>query len=67
MLNETVGNLINEQLESKMRKYEAVTESFKAFFDQDTLSQVLDRKADLELLNLLRDQKADLNFVRRVE
>ena len=40
-------------------KYNKVSQQFQQFFDKDELGQLIDRKADVELINRLNGQKAD--------
>jgi hypothetical protein len=62
-----VGGHIDEQIHQKLIQYEDVANSFKAFFDRDTLTQVLDGKADMDLIKLLQEQKADQQLVKLLE
>ena len=50
---------IDLQLENKLMKYNKVSQQFQQFFDKDELGQLIDRKADVELINRLNGQKAD--------
>ena len=50
---------IDLQLENKLIKYNKVSQQFQQFFDKDELGQLIDRKADVELINRLNGQKAD--------
>ena len=54
-----VGISIDEKLFFKLKEYEHVTRSFSSFFGQDDLASLLDRKADIELISRLQDQKAN--------
>jgi spore coat polysaccharide biosynthesis protein SpsF (cytidylyltransferase family) len=42
--------LCTEITNRKLNQYERVANSFSKFFNQDELSEILDRKADLELI-----------------
>lgn len=42
-----------------MKKYGQVVKNFQQFFDQDDFVQLLNRKADLELIRRLQHQKAN--------
>ena len=46
-------------MEAKYREYQRVADGFKQFFGQDELCSILDRKADLELIRRIQDQKAN--------
>ena len=40
---------------------------FGEFFNSETLAQVIDRKADLELIQHLQDKKANWKYVIKME
>ena len=45
-----IDGICAEIIKKKLIQYERVANSFAHFFNQDELNQVLDRKADLELI-----------------
>lgn len=53
-----IERLCGDAVDQKLSLYDRVAESFQRFFGQDELQQVLDRKADLELVQRLQDTKA---------
>ena len=42
----------------KLEQYDRVAAAFQKFFNQDELGEILDRKADIELIQHLQDSKA---------
>jgi hypothetical protein len=44
---------------AKLEQYEKVRTSFEPFFDAEDLGSLLDRKADLELIRRIQEQKAE--------
>lgn len=58
---------IDYQLETKLKNYERVAKQFSQFFDEDELGQIIDRKADVELINRLNVQKADNSKLHNLE
>ena len=53
--------MVHTELLSKLDSYEQVVKSFSKFFDTDELAAVLERKADMELVRRLQDNKAEAN------
>jgi hypothetical protein len=43
----------------KLEEYASVVKKFEMFFDQDEVAQLLDRKADIELVTRIQVQKAN--------
>ena len=62
-----VKNLVDGELEVKLRAYEQVVTAFKQFFDQEELAALLDRKADIEFVSHLQEKKAEQRDVRAVD
>lgn len=59
--------MVSGELLNKLDSYEQVVHSFSKFFDTDELAAVLERKADMELVRRLQDNKADLNDVKMMQ
>ena len=55
------------QLSIKMEQYDTVAKSFEAFFNSEELGQIIDRKADLELIRRLQNTKANQVYVKQLE
>lgn len=49
-ISQHIDNLCTDITNKKLNSYEKVCNSFQKFFNQDELSEILDRKADLELI-----------------
>ena len=58
-LDDYVDNSMNCQLTYKLHQYDEVQRKFQTFFNAEELSAVIDRKADIELINRLHDVKAN--------
>ena len=61
---ETVEKTVEDLLNGKFIKYEAVRNEFKKFFGQDELTFVIDNKADIKMIDMINSKKAnktDLN------
>ena len=58
---------MDETMENKFTKYEKVMTSFGKFFDQDELSSILDRKADVDLVNNINRERASLGQLLQVK
>lgn len=46
-------------VEQKLKEYEKVAKSFEQFFTQEELGALIDRKADMEIVRRLHDNKAE--------
>ena len=55
--------VINTSIDEKFEKYQKVANNFEAFFDQEELGSIIDRKADIELIKRLQDLKAEKHEV----
>lgn len=51
----------------KLQEYEQVAKSFSQFFSQDDIGALIDRKADLELVRRIQDNKATRKEVQHVQ
>ena len=58
---------MNTTIDAKFEKYKDVANRFEAFFDQEELGSVIDRKADIELIKRLQDLKAEKQEVEVFE
>ena len=58
-LENIVESNIQIQVNNRFEQYDRVTNNFKQFFDQSDLGELLDRKADLELIRRINNVKAD--------
>ena len=58
-IDDVVNKSIAENLETRFKHYESVSKQFSQFFDQAELGSLIDRKADLELISRIQEQKAD--------
>lgn len=58
-VQEVIAASIQNQMEAKYKEYQRVADGFSQFFGQDELGSILDRKADLELIRRIQDQKAN--------
>jgi hypothetical protein len=61
-----IDELCTKITTNKLSQYDRVAKSFTRFFNQDELGQILDKKADLELIQRLQDTKAtkvELNYL----
>ena len=58
-VDDVVNKSIAENLETRFKHYESVSKQFSQFFDQAELGSLIDRKADLELISRIQEQKAD--------
>lgn len=54
-----IADMVHAELLAKLDNYEQVVKSFSKFFDTDELAAVLERKADMELVRRLQDNKAE--------
>ena len=50
----------------KLDSYERIANMFRQFFTQEDLGALIDRKADLEIVRRLNEQKAGINEVADV-
>ena len=62
-----IAKMVESELLNKLNSYEQVVHSFSKFFDTDELAAVLERKADMELVRRLRDNKAEINDVELMQ
>lgn len=63
-IEETIRTCVDDTTAKKLLNYDKVAKQFARFFDQEELQMVLDRKADLELINRLQDSKATKSEVK---
>ena len=52
-IEETIRSCVDETTAKKLYRYDKVAKAFGKFFGQEELQTILDRKADLELINRL--------------
>lgn len=51
-------------VDNKLKNYNDVVKKFNQFFDQDDFVQLLDRKADIEFIRRLQEQKASKDEIK---
>lgn len=58
-MSQEVDNSVQRGLAKYMANYEKVLGMFQKFFDQEELSKIIDRKADITLVQNIQDVKAN--------
>ena len=54
-----VDQSVKRGLQKYMVNYERVLNQFQKFFDQEELAKIIDRKADVHMVQQVQDQKAN--------
>lgn len=58
-MSQEVDKTVQKGLAKYMANYEKVLSMFQKFFDQEELSKMIDRKADITLVQNIQDVKAN--------
>ena len=58
-MDEYVYVCMSSQIDGHFQKYKDVSQRFEAFFNQEELGSMIDRKADVELIKRLQSEKAN--------